>query len=264
MWLLLFHFCPCQESGTIFLTFLPSNIIFIVSFNVWMYEQGDPAVPGRWSESRNPVAGLSENLCIGSWRSSPMNFYKPPWTLFYFSRANHRRRWGQRAPLDVLQLPTGKVRPSHRPRITNSLLSVLTSDCSQLTPPHFTYRELCTTWERALHLRNVSHLQPEGILTGLSYVFHSKYQVIKSEPKSSIINRKSLTLFTFCLTEHPLKFYITVYGWESFFWFNMNILHSCRNLFNFVHRFWVSHLRQQPLLQFIITLTIFLKCWHVR
>lgn len=42
---------------------------------------------------------------------------------------------GQRAPLDVLQLPIGNVSPSHRWGITNSLLSVLTSDggCSKLT-----------------------------------------------------------------------------------------------------------------------------------
>lgn len=77
-----------------------------------------------------------------------VNFYKPLRALSYFSWANHKRWRGQRAALDVLQLPMGNVSPSHRRGITNGLLSVLTSDggCSRLTFPAV-HRELCITWE---------------------------------------------------------------------------------------------------------------------
>ncbi len=169
----------------------------------------------RRSQSHSSVAHLSENPWMLLLRNSPMNFYKPLRALSHFSRANHRRWRGQRAPLDVLQLPMGNVSPSHRRGITNSLLSVLTSDggCSKLTSPAI-HRELCMTWERTAccYLGNLSHLMLEDILTRVSYIFHHVPQVMQSVPTSRVINRKGLTLFTFSLkAEHRLIIYVTVH-----------------------------------------------------
>lgn len=109
----------------------------------------------RWSTSlqrrtqyHNTTAHLSENPWMWLCPSSPVNFYKPLRALSHFSRANHRRWRGQRAPLDVLQLPMGNVSPSRRRGITNSLLSVLTRD-GRLQQTYFTpvHRELCMTRE---------------------------------------------------------------------------------------------------------------------
>lgn len=138
-----------------------------------------------------------------SCQSSPVNFYKPLQASSHFSWANHKRWRGQRALLDVLQLPMGNVSPSHRQGITNSLLSVLTSDggCSKLTPPpsigNYAWREKepPATWE-------MSHLVLEDILTRVYYIFHCISQVIQST--SRVLNRKGVTLFTFSLTsQHP-------------------------------------------------------------
>lgn len=118
------------------------------------------------SQSHNTTAHLSENPWTGLGRSSPVNFYKPPRALSHFSWANHRRWRGQRARLDVLQLPMGNVSRSHRGGITNSLLSVLTSDggrSSTLTSPAV-HRELCMRKKSLpLYLGNLSHLALEDV-----------------------------------------------------------------------------------------------------
>lgn len=144
-----------------------------------------------------------------------MNFHKPPRALSHFSWANHRRWRGQRARLDVLQLPMGNVSPSHRPGITNSLLSVLTSNggCSKLTavPVHI---KLCMTRERTApcSLGNLSHLGLEDILTRVSHIFHHISQGVQSLRTSGVINRRGLTLFTLSLkAEHRPIIYVAVH-----------------------------------------------------
>lgn len=159
-------------------------------------------------KKKNPWMWLCQN--------SPVNLHKPPRALSHFNWANHRRWLGQRAPLDALQLPMGNVSPSHRRGITNSLLSVLTSDggCSKLTAPHLVHRELCMTRERIApcYLRNLSYLVLEEILTRVSYIFHHISQGLQSVPTSRVINRKGVTLFTFSLkAEHRLIIYVTVH-----------------------------------------------------
>lgn len=171
----------------------------------------------RRSQSHNAVAHLSENPWMWLLRQTPPWIStSPPRAMSHFSRANHRRWRGQRAPLDVLQLPMGNVSPSHRRGITNSLLSVLTSDggCSKLTSPAV-HRELCMTWERtaSCYLWNLSHRVLEDILTRVSRAFHHVPQVMQSVPTSRVINRKGLTLFTFSLrAEHRNTLFMSQYS----------------------------------------------------
>lgn len=130
----------------------------------------------------------------------PLNFHKPLWALSHFSWANHRKGKGQRATLDVPQLPMGNASPSHTQGITNSLLSALTSEggCSKLTA-RAVHRELCWTWGGTApwYLGNLSHLVFEDILTRASHIFHYICQGMQSVPTSErVVNRRGLTLFT--------------------------------------------------------------------
>lgn len=103
----------------------------------------------------------------------------------------------------------GNVTPSHRRGITNSLLSVLTSDggCSKLTltPVH---RELSMTWGRTAsrYLGNLSHLA-----LGDTYFI----TFLERVPTSSVKNREGLTLFTLSLkAEHQHIIHVTVHQHE--------------------------------------------------
>lgn len=121
----------------------------------------------------------------------------------------------------MLQLPMGNVSGSHRRRITNSLLRVLTSGggCSKLTSASCPQRIMHDMRKSGPLLPgNLSHLAHEDTLTRVSYIFHHISQVMPALPTSRVINRYGLTLFTSSLSaKHQLIIYCTVHQQRIFF-----------------------------------------------
>lgn len=158
----------------------------------------------RWSNSlrrrsrpHNTTAHLSENPWTRFGPRSPMNFSK---ALSHFGWANRRRWRGQRARLDVLQLPMGNVSPPHRRGITNSLLSILTSSGgSKLPSPPSTESYVRREKEQAPASWEMYLTAFEDILTRQSYFSISSHRLAHA-----VINRKALTLFTYSLKDSLL------------------------------------------------------------